>query len=85
MATAFTKEQQAEKDKEQGGQKRSKSTIERAKEAAGKAKNVYEKLQVNGQWFLWKLYVCELFESAQQCINLFVDCFNSSFDFLFLF
>ena len=31
---------------------------------------MYEKLQVNGEWFLWKLYVSELFESAQQCINL---------------
>ena len=33
-------------------------------------KNVYEKLLVNGEWFLWKLYVSELFESASQCINL---------------
>ena len=70
MATAFTKEQQADKDKEQGRLTRSKSAIERAKEAAGNAKNVYQKFQVNGQWFLWKLYVSELFESAQQCINL---------------
>ena len=70
MATAFTKEQQADKDKEQGRLTRSKSAIERAKQAAGNAKNIYEKLQVNGQWFLWKLYVSELFESAQQCINL---------------
>ena len=70
MATAFTKEQQADKDKEQGRLTRSKSAIERAKEAAGNAKNVYQKFQVNGQWFLWKLYVSELFESAQQCLNL---------------
>ncbi len=70
MATAFTKEQQAEKDKGQGERTRSKSAIERVKQAAGNAKNIYEKLQVNGQWFLWKLYVSELFESAQQCINL---------------
>ena len=70
MATEFTEQHQAEKDKEQGGHTRSKSVIERAKQAAGKAKNVYEKLQVNGEWFLWKLYVFELFESIQQCINL---------------
>ena len=70
VATAFTEQQQAEKDKEQGGRTRSKSAVERAKQAAGKAKNVYEKLHVNGQWFLWNLYVSELFESAQQCLNL---------------
>ena len=36
MATAFTKEQQAEKDKEQGERTRSRSAVERAKQAAGK-------------------------------------------------
>eukprot|EP00943_MAST-04B_sp_MAST-4B-sp1_P009230 g9230.t1 len=70
VATAFTEQQQAVKDKEQNGRTRSKSAVERAKQAAGNAKNVYEKLQVNGEWFLWKLYVFELFESIQQCINL---------------
>jgi Ca2+/Na+ antiporter len=70
MATAFTEQQQAEKAENQGRLTRSKSAIERAKRAASNAKNVYEKLQVNGQWFLWKLYVSELFESANQCLNL---------------
>eukprot|EP00943_MAST-04B_sp_MAST-4B-sp1_P010008 g10008.t1 len=71
MATAFTVQQQrADKEENQGRQKGSKSAIERAKQAAGNAKNVCEKFQINGQWFLWKLYVSELFESAQQCINL---------------
>eukprot|EP00944_MAST-04C_sp_MAST-4C-sp1_P011937 g11937.t1 len=71
LAKAFTVQQQRAKNEEiQGRQKRSKSAIERAKQAAGNAKNVYEKLQINGQWFLWKLYVSEIFESAQQCINL---------------
>ena len=51
MATAFTKQQQADKDKDQGRLTRSKSAIERAKQAAGNAKNVYEKLQINGEWF----------------------------------
>ena len=64
MATAFTKEQQAEKEENQSRLTRSKSAIERAKQAASNAKNIYEKLQVNGQWFLWKLYVSELFESV---------------------
>ncbi len=70
MATAFTKEQQTDKKERQGDLTRSRSAVERAKQAAGKAKSVHEKLQVNGQWFLWKLYVSELFESVQQCINL---------------
>ena len=69
VATAFTEQQQAGKEENQQ-RKRSRSAIERAKQAAGNAKNVYEKLQINGEWFLWKLYVSELFESAQQCINL---------------
>jgi hypothetical protein len=70
LAVAFTVQEQAEKVMNRGGRKRSKSAIERAKQAAENAKNVYEMLQINGQWFLWKLYVSELFESAQQCINL---------------
>ena len=70
MATAFTEQQQAERVEKQGGRKRSGSAVERAKQAAGNAKNIYEKLQVNGQWFLGKLYIFELFGSAQQCINL---------------
>jgi len=51
VATAFTKEQQADKDKEQGRLTRSKSAVERAKQAASNAKNIYEKLQMNGQCF----------------------------------
>jgi hypothetical protein len=72
MATAFTEQQQANKDENitRENIQRSKSAVERAKQAAGKAKNAYQKLQVNGQWFLWKLYVSELFESANQCLNL---------------
>ena len=31
---------------------------------------VYRNLQVDGPWFLWKLYASEVFESIQQCINL---------------
>ena len=31
---------------------------------------VYRNLQVNGPWFLWKLYASEVFEAIQQCINL---------------
>ena len=31
---------------------------------------VYKNLQVDGPWFLWKLYASEVFESIQQCINL---------------
>eukprot|EP00944_MAST-04C_sp_MAST-4C-sp1_P005270 g5270.t1 len=70
VATAFTEQQQVVKKENQGVRTRSKSAVERARQAAGKAKNVYEKFQVNGEWFLWKLYVSELFESAQQCLNL---------------
>ena len=69
VATAFT-EQQALNKESQGVRTRSRSAVERAKQAAGNAKNIYQKFQVNGQWFLWKMYVSELFESAQQCLNL---------------
>mgnify|MGYP001349609292 CR=1 FL=1 len=71
MAESFTKLEQictgGEKDGELIG---TKSAIKRAKMAARNAKNVYEKLKVNGPWFLWKLYFLELLESAQQCANL---------------
>eukprot|EP00944_MAST-04C_sp_MAST-4C-sp1_P002646 g2646.t1 len=71
MATAFTEQQQQAENKEnQGRQKGSKSARERAKQTAGNVKDMYEKFQINGQWFLWKLYVSELLESVNQCINL---------------
>eukprot|EP00944_MAST-04C_sp_MAST-4C-sp1_P013793 g13793.t1 len=67
MAGQFSHQQQAEKEQHQGRQKRSTSAVERA---TFNAKNVYNRFQVNGPWFLWKLYISELFESCQQCNNL---------------
>ena len=47
-----------------------KNSVHRAKAVAKNAQNIYEKLQINGPWFLWTLYFSEIFESAQQCANL---------------
>ena len=69
MATTFTKLQDTKKVENQT-KKRSVSATERAKRAVGNAKNIYEKMQVNGPWFLWKLYLSEVTESIQQCLNL---------------
>ena len=79
LATDFTNQQQQEvrRKREQGekpdirdGFTRSMSAIERVKIATVNFKTVYENFQINGQWFLWKLYASELFDSAQQCANL---------------
>eukprot|EP00944_MAST-04C_sp_MAST-4C-sp1_P008605 g8605.t1 len=80
VATAFTEQQQAVKKDSQGVRTRTRSAVERVKQVAGEAKNVYRHLQVNGKWFLWKLYASELYESVQQCINLVTVYLLSLFD-----
>jgi hypothetical protein len=71
LATENTVRQQAAREVKQGNRlKRTKSATERAKMTALRAKGIYEKLQMNGQWFLWKLYLSGLLESAQQCVNI---------------
>ena len=34
------------------------------------AKGLKENLEINGEWFLWKLYLSQLIGSSQQCVNL---------------
>eukprot|EP00942_MAST-04A_sp_MAST-4A-sp1_P001683 g1683.t1 len=77
MAGKFTEDQQKQivsserqnRSQSPTGQNRGTS-LEQAQTVASEAKSIYEKLQVSGQWFLWKLYLSELFESIQQCSNL---------------
>eukprot|EP00942_MAST-04A_sp_MAST-4A-sp1_P012028 g12028.t1 len=64
LAIRFTNEQQKERNR------RVQRSHSAAVRAANNAKNIYSNLQVNGSWFLWKLYFSELIESAQQCNNL---------------
>lgn len=70
-AIEFTLEQQVDMNQvKQSTLKRTQSAAERAQMAARRAQQLYGKLQVNGPFFLWKLYATELFESGQQCANL---------------
>ena len=61
LAKFFTNQQQKNSQE---------AALKDIKEISGKARNIYKKCQIYGQWFLWKLYFFELFESTQQCINL---------------
>ncbi len=70
LATESTLRQQTMEKNRNNRLQRSKSAVQRAQRATQEAKGIFEKFQMDGPWFLWKLYLSEVFESAQQCINL---------------
>ena len=54
-AVKFTKEQQDVREKGEGSNR-----VKRVRSAFAGAHvvmNIYKKLKVNGEWFLWKLYI----------------------------
>ena len=71
VAKRFTEQQEAEQTQNHEQRLlRSSSALEQLKVAASVTKRIYENFEVNGIWFLWKLYIFEVFESAYQSYNL---------------
>ena len=63
LATSFTEQQQAGREKNQDVSQLSRDARNDVKRMAINARVTYNKFQINGQWFLWKLYAFELVES----------------------
>ena len=66
MAAEFTKLQQEEKASD-GSDSKSAS---RLSNCINGVKGLHQNLEINGEWFLWKLYASQLAGSCQQCGNL---------------
>ena len=66
MAVEFTKLQQEEQAND-GTDSKSASILSNC---INSAKGLLQNLEINGEWFLWKLYVSQLVGSFQQCGNL---------------
>ena len=67
LVRSFTKEHQTMQYRRLH---RAKSATEKLLKAKAEAKNFHEKIQINGSFYLWKVYASELLESALQFRNL---------------
>ena len=72
MAIEFTKKNEethnaTNASNDEGSQRRLRrgNSIQKAKNGIKNAKIIYQKLQIDGTWFLWRLYFSEVLESVQ--------------------
>ena len=72
LAKQFTEDQNKNSNVEDSEDEAASDVLclESVKKVPKKIKTFYAKTQLTGTLFLWKLYISELMESAQQCSNL---------------